>query len=109
MDSWRFLEARHCRVGGVECWVVRISYTGELGWEVYPCMGDMLQCYESLVSAGAEHGLGQVGSRVINTLRIEKGFIVIGNNFLINKARCASICPCVRACVPLLSQHFYMS
>ena len=74
MESWRFLEARHCRVGGVECWVVRISYTGELGWEVYPGMGDMLQCYESLVSAGAEQGLGQVGSRVINTLRIEKGF-----------------------------------
>ena len=45
MDSWKFLDARRLEVGGVSCLAVRISYTGELGWELYPAMADMKQLY----------------------------------------------------------------
>ena len=73
MESWRFLEARTCSVGGSSCLAIRISYTGELGWELYPRMEDMARVYQAVVTHGGDLGLGHVGTRVINTLRIEKG------------------------------------
>ena len=74
MDTWRFLEARRCVIGGSSCLAIRISYTGELGWEIYPAMEDMTGVYQAIVDNGGDLGLGHVGTRVINTLRIEKGF-----------------------------------
>ena len=73
MESWKFLEARECLIDGQRCWAIRISYTGELGWELYPAMDSMLATYTHIVNAGTDLGLGHVGTRVINTLRIEKG------------------------------------
>ena len=52
---------------------IRISYTGELGWELYPAMKDMDAVYQAIVDNGADLGLEHVGTRVINTLRVEKG------------------------------------
>ena len=46
---------------------------GELGWELYVNMPDLPGLYDSLVANGQQFGLGHVGNRVINTLRIEKG------------------------------------
>ena len=74
MDNWGFLGARDVIIAGVKCLAVRISYTGELGWELYPHMGDMVTVYQALVQHGADLNLGHVGTRVINTCRIEKGF-----------------------------------
>ena len=73
MDDWKFLDARQCEIGGVSCLAIRISYTGELGWELYPAMEDMTSVYREIMDRGGDLGLGHVGTRVINTLRIEKG------------------------------------
>ena len=73
MDDWKFLDARQCDIGGVPCLAIRISYTGELGWELYPAMEDMGSVYSEIIDKGGDLGLGHVGTRVINTLRIEKG------------------------------------
>ena len=73
MDDWKFLDARQCEIGGVSCLAIRISYTGELGWELYPAMEDMTSVYREILDRGGDLGLGHVGTRVINTLRIEKG------------------------------------
>ena len=73
MDDWKFLDARQCEIGGVSCLAIRISYTGELGWELYPAMEDIVSVYREIVDKGGALGLGHVGTRVINTLRIEKG------------------------------------
>jgi len=72
--DWPFLGARQVEVGGRGCLAVRISYTGELGWEIYPRMEDMSPAYRSVLAAGEGLGIGHVGTRVINTLRMEKGF-----------------------------------
>jgi len=74
LNNWKFMDAKHGKVGGVDCLGIRISYTGELGWELYPAMKDMDAVYQAIVDNGADLGLGHVGTRVINTLRIEKGF-----------------------------------
>ena len=52
---------------------IRISYTGELGWELYPAMSEMVTLYNGIIEHGQDLGIGHVGTRVINTLRMEKG------------------------------------
>ena len=73
MVDWKFLDARQVEIGSSSCLAIRISYTGELGWELYPAMEDMSSGYREIRDKGEDLGLGLVGTRVINTLKIEKG------------------------------------
>jgi glycine cleavage system aminomethyltransferase T len=50
-----------------------VNCAGELGWEIYVKMADMAQLYTSIVDNGTDLQLEHFGTRVINTLRIEKG------------------------------------
>jgi glycine cleavage system aminomethyltransferase T len=58
---------------------VRITYTGELGWEFYIPRQSAQSVYKSLLSAGEEHGIGHFGTFALDALRIEKGFKMWGN------------------------------
>jgi len=77
--DWKFLDARESLIGGVNCMAVKITYTGELGWELYVEMKDMETLYDNIINKGVDLGLAHVGTRVINTLRIEKGFRAWGH------------------------------
>lgn len=79
VDEWKFLDAKSGQIGGVDCMGVRITYTGELGWELYVKMEDMATLYQALMGAGTDLQLGHFGTRVLNTLRIEKGFRAWGH------------------------------
>ena len=61
-------------VGHVLCQVGRISYTGELGYEIWCAPDQVLTLYETLLEAGEPSGLRLFGSRALNSLRLEKGF-----------------------------------
>src|SRR5512140_1487172 len=52
----------------------RISFTGELGYEIWVTADYQLALYETLLAAGADLGLTHFGSRALNSLRLEKGF-----------------------------------
>ena len=54
--------------------VGRISFTGELGYEIWVTSEYQRALYELLMDAGREHGLKLFGGRALNTLRIEKSF-----------------------------------
>jgi dimethylglycine dehydrogenase len=54
----------------VPAWVARVSFTGELGFEIYVDAAYELALYEALVGAGAQH----FGGRALNALRLEKSF-----------------------------------
>ena len=57
----------------------RISYVGELGWELYVAMDDALALWEALLEAGSDHGVVPVGIGVYGTTgRIEKGYRAYG-------------------------------
>jgi glycine cleavage system aminomethyltransferase T len=76
-----FLTCREISVKGVDSPVLasRISYVGELGWELYVPMGDALALWDALTAAGQEHGLVPVGIGVYGTTgRIEKGYRAYG-------------------------------
>jgi len=68
-------------VAGVECLAIRISYTGELGWEVYTPIKDMKPVYDSFRNEGKEYDIGHIGTFAVNVLRMEKGFKAWGNEF----------------------------
>jgi len=53
---------------------LRLTYVGELGWELYIPTAFALPVYDALVAAGAQHGLRHCGYHTLNSLRIEKAF-----------------------------------
>ena len=74
-EAFPYMTARYLNVGEVgPVWAQRISYAGELGWELYGqfAMGD--RAWELLWDAGREHGLVAAGLGAFDTLRLEKGY-----------------------------------
>jgi 4-methylaminobutanoate oxidase (formaldehyde-forming) len=71
-----YLTARPITVGNVPALALRVTYVGELGWELYPPTEYGLALWDTLVEAGAPHGLVPGGYRAIDALRIEKGYRV---------------------------------
>ena len=73
--SFPWLRARSMTVAEVEgVRALRMSYVGELGWELHVPMQHMPSVYEALWQAGSDHGIGNFGSHALNALRLEKGF-----------------------------------
>ena len=72
--AFPFGTSRDIPVGYAQARASRVTYVGELGWELY-CSADMAQhVFDTLIQAGAEHGLGHAGYFAINSLRMEKGY-----------------------------------
>lgn len=69
-----FMRSRKLDIAGVECGVLRVSFTGDLGWEVYCNERDQLTVYTALLDAARVHEGGPVGSRALMSLRVEKGY-----------------------------------
>ncbi|MEP7040864.1 MAG: FAD-dependent oxidoreductase [Chloroflexota bacterium] len=72
--------ARTVRIGGADVLAQRISYAGELGWELYIPPAWAVQVWDRLVSAGREHGLAIFGYRALESLRMEKGYRYYGTD-----------------------------
>lgn len=73
-EGWPFMRSRRITVGGVDCLAIRVSFTGDLGWELHCAVDDQLALYTALLDAAAHHGGGPVGGRALGALRIEKGY-----------------------------------
>jgi len=69
-----FLGARRIRVAGIEVLALRVSYAGELGWELHVAMGDALALHDALREAGDAYGLGDVGMYAMESMRLEKAY-----------------------------------
>ena len=72
--SFPWLTAQEISVAGVPLWALRVSYAGELGWELHAPAESILPVYEALWRAGEAHGIADYGSFAMNSLRIEKAF-----------------------------------
>jgi len=74
-DAFPFMHNRIMTVGGVtDVLVIRISYTGELGYELYCPKQHQLTLFDRIVEAGRNHDLGLVGTRSLMATRLEKNF-----------------------------------
>jgi 4-methylaminobutanoate oxidase (formaldehyde-forming) len=71
-----YLTARVITVGSVPVYALRVTYVGELGWELYAHTEFGVSLWRTLWEAGVPHGLVAGGYRAIDALRIEKGYRV---------------------------------
>ncbi len=72
--GFRWLSAQQIKIAGHDVWAFRMSYAGELGWELHMPNDACLDVYNTLWSAGEAHGIADYGSFAMNVLRMEKGF-----------------------------------
>ncbi|MEL6337598.1 MAG: FAD-dependent oxidoreductase, partial [Pseudomonadota bacterium] len=72
--AFRWLTAQQITLAGHSLLAMRMSYAGELGWELHLPREAMLAVYDALWAAGAPHGIADYGSFAMNALRLEKGF-----------------------------------
>ncbi|MGC3021841.1 GcvT family protein [Brevibacterium sp. FAM 24630] len=78
-EGFRFGTARTIEVGSLEVLASRISYVGDLGWELYVPMESGLALWDALMEAGGQHGLVPVGLGVYGASgRLEKGYRAFG-------------------------------
>jgi dimethylglycine dehydrogenase len=72
--EFRWLSAREISIAGHRVWAFRMSYAGELGWELHMPNAACLDVYTAISDAGAPLGLADYGSFAMNVMRMEKGF-----------------------------------
>ena len=72
--SFRWLSAQEITVAGNRVWAFRMSYAGELGWELHMPFAAMEHVYSALSAAGQAHSITDYGSFAMNVMRMEKGF-----------------------------------
>lgn len=73
-QAFPFGTCQEIEIAGAPVKALRITYVGELGWELHFPIEHALPVYQSLMSAGGEHGIANAGYRAIESLRLEKGY-----------------------------------
>ncbi len=73
-DAFPWMRAKQIDIASYSCWAFRMSYAGELGWEIHAPRDSLLPIYDALDSAGQEFGIADYGSFAMNVMRMEKMF-----------------------------------
>jgi sarcosine oxidase, subunit alpha len=79
-EAFPFMSCREGTVSGVPARVVRISFSGELAYEVNVSANTARHVWEALMKAGESHGITPYGTETMHVLRAEKGFIIVGQD-----------------------------
>ncbi|HEY8761351.1 MAG TPA: FAD-dependent oxidoreductase [Candidatus Dormibacteraeota bacterium] len=78
--AFPYMNARELVVGSVPCLALRVTYVGELGWELY-CPSEFgLRLWDTIWEAGQAHGIAAGGYKAVDSLRLEKGYRVWGSD-----------------------------
>lgn len=73
-EAFPWMSAQEIAILGIPTRALRVSYVGELGWELHHPIAEMPRLYAALMRAGAEHGIANFGLYAVNALRMEKAF-----------------------------------
>lgn len=73
-SSFPWLTGQEIEVAGVSCLALRVSYVGELGWELHHPIEEMIRLYVAVSEAGKGLGLIDFGAYAMNVMRIEKAY-----------------------------------
>ncbi len=76
-----WLSAREIDIAGVPAIALRLSYVGELGWELHLRSSDLLSAYRAIMELGANKGMTEFGSYALDSMRLEKGYHAWGADF----------------------------
>jgi len=73
--AFPYMTAQTVNIQGASVWAQRVSYAGELGWELYIQPADALAVFDALMDAGRTHGIRPAGYKALDSLRLEKGYL----------------------------------
>jgi sarcosine oxidase subunit alpha len=79
-EAFGFMTWRDATVAGLEARVCRISFSGELAYEINVSAWDGLALWEALIEAGKPYGITPYGTETMHVLRAEKGYPIIGQD-----------------------------
>jgi len=79
--AFPWLDAREISVASVPVRALRLSFVGELGWELHMPLSDLDKAYAAILEAGSRHGLANFGLYAVNSLRMEKGYGAWGHEY----------------------------
>jgi glycine cleavage system aminomethyltransferase T/glycine/D-amino acid oxidase-like deaminating enzyme len=77
-EGFPFGTSRELELAGAAVRATRMTYVGELGWEVLVPVADAAQVYDALMSTGADLGVANAGYYAIESMRLEKGYRAFG-------------------------------
>jgi len=85
-EAFPWLTAQRIDVGFAESTVARVNFVGELGWEIHHPLEMQNHIFDTLMDAGADHGIKPFGIRAMDSLRLEKSYRLVGTELSIEYA-----------------------
>jgi dimethylglycine dehydrogenase len=73
-EGFTWMSAKEITVANIAVRALRLSYVGELGWELHCPMERLADLYDALMQAGQAHGIRRFGTYAMNSLRLEKAY-----------------------------------
>ena len=79
-DTFKFGTAKYISIEGIKIWAQRLSYVGELGYELYVDLKDAKKIYELFIEKGKDFNLSNCGMHAMDIMRMESGFLHWGHD-----------------------------
>jgi 4-methylaminobutanoate oxidase (formaldehyde-forming) len=79
-DSLKFGRGKYIQISSKKVWIQRLSYVGELGYEIYINNSDAKEVYHLIIEEGKNHKLSHCGAHAMDTMRMESGFLHWGHD-----------------------------
>jgi glycine cleavage system aminomethyltransferase T/glycine/D-amino acid oxidase-like deaminating enzyme len=79
-EKFGFAKAKNINIDGINIWAQRLSYVGELGFELYIKMNEAKQIYELIIEEGKNYNLSNCGMHAMDIMRMESGFLHWGHD-----------------------------
>jgi len=79
-ENFRFATSKNIKLASIDIWVQRLSYVGELGYELYVQKENGKEIYDIIVEAGKNFELTHCGAHTMDTMRMESGFLHWGHD-----------------------------
>ncbi len=79
-EAFKYLDAKHAKVAGVSCLILRIGFVGEVGYEIHFPAAYGEHVWDALMDAGRDHGITPFGLEPQRILRLQKMHILVGQD-----------------------------
>ena len=79
-DNFKFATAKYISIEGIKIWAQRLSYVGELGYELYVEFKDAKKIYELIIDKGKNFNLSNCGMHAMDIMRMESGYLHWGHD-----------------------------
>ncbi len=79
-ENLKFANSKYIEIDSTKIWTQRLSYVGELGYELYVKTSDSKYIYQKIIEKGKKYNLSNCGMHALDTMRMESGFLHWGHD-----------------------------